>query len=170
MSLVVTNVGGMNASPVIVTDLCPVGLTCESYTFNGQIYPITNNNLSTINLAPGQGLAPGASVSITVLVKVDSSAIGPITNTASVYLGTVFQDDDPAYLTVQALPKNFSITKTALGALIPGQNITYTFQICNTDAGAIGAYALTDPLPSGMSYVLGTTTFDGFTASNPVNN
>lgn len=58
MRLRVKNDGDASASSVYIRDICPTGMTCTSYLYNGQTTSISNNTIITTNLAPANGLAP----------------------------------------------------------------------------------------------------------------
>lgn len=58
MRLRVMNIGNASATGVFVRDICPAGLTCSSYIYNGQTTAIVNNTVLTTNIAPANGLLP----------------------------------------------------------------------------------------------------------------
>ena len=85
MRIRVKNDGNANASGVYVRDICPAKLICTSYTYNGQTSTISNNTLITPNLAPLNGLVPGASIELIVNGTVNANASNEtITNVACV--------------------------------------------------------------------------------------
>lgn len=80
-TIVVTNNGPSAANAVTVTDVLPTGLTFTSGTATGGGAITNNNGTLTGNLGV---MAPGASVTITVVAAVSGSATATLSNTATV--------------------------------------------------------------------------------------
>ncbi len=61
-------------------------------------------------------------------------------------------------LCVEDTPPDLSIVKTASppGLVLPGETITYTIQVTNDGPGAANNVTVTDDLPTGVTYTVGT--------------
>lgn len=81
-TLVVTNNGTADATGVVVVDVLPAGLTFEIGAIDGDISRVTNN-AGTVTADVGN-LAIGQSATIVINVIVESNAVHPLSNTASV--------------------------------------------------------------------------------------
>src|SRR5207253_4053288 len=77
-TIVVTNAGPSTATNVVVSDPLPAGVTSFTWSGNGKA------NQSGALSDTIASLAPGASVTYTVVAQTSPSATGSLTNTASV--------------------------------------------------------------------------------------
>jgi uncharacterized repeat protein (TIGR01451 family) len=163
------------------SDVLPAGLTLVSASASsGAAVANTGTNTVTWN----GGIAPAGSVTITINATVNGSACG----TSVSNQGTINYDadnngsnetagltDDPGTAapndpTSFAVPAaaHLTATKTAAGAAIPGQNITYTIILTNSGCGAQADNAgneFTDVLPVGLTLVSANAT-SGSAAAN----
>lgn len=80
-TILVTNNGTSTANAVTVTDVLPAGLTFTSGTATGGGTVTNAAGTVTGNLGV---LAPGASVTMTIVAAVSTTATGPLSNTATV--------------------------------------------------------------------------------------
>ena len=79
-TIVVTNNGPSTANNVVVTDVLPTGLTFTSG--NATSGTVTNNSGTVTGTIAS--IAPGGSVTLTIVTAVSSSATGSLSNTATV--------------------------------------------------------------------------------------
>src|SRR5207248_3153324 len=126
------------ATSVAVNDPLPAGVTSFSWSGNGQ------SNVSGALSDTIASLAPGASVTYTVVAHINPSATADVVNTVTV---TAAHDtntgnnsaSDTDTLTPQ---NNVSVTKIdnkggssitgAVGSVVPGTSFTYTITVSNT--------------------------------------
>ena len=148
--VVVGNNGPSDATGVVVTDVLPSYLSFVSSstgcTASGQ----------TVTCAVGT-LAPAASSTALITVKVASGHTGQITNVASATSTTnpaVVTDDDTNTPTVTS---DISITKSHTGNAVAGSDFTYTLAVKNNGpSDSTGPLTVTDTLPAGMSFKTAT--------------
>lgn len=98
---------------------------------------------------------------LSVRVPAGTPALTPLTN--STHVSPIPQDPDTANNADEALTivNLFRPTKTAHPSEVaPGNVVTYTLTLTNNDAITITAH-LTDPLPAGAAYVLGSSAVNG---------
>lgn len=118
---------------------------------------------TTCSGGPPSATAGGTSVSMTgnldqgqasctVSVKVTSSTAGTYTNgPANVSASGL---NPPGSSTVQFLAADLSLTKTASPSpAVPGTNETYTLAVKNNGPDAAQSVVVSDPLPSGLTFV-----------------
>lgn len=159
-SLVVSNVSASASSgTVTVTDTLPAGLTFASATGSGWSCGASGNVVSCTTSAT---VAGGASLpAITLTVNVGSAALPSVTNRAHVALPgdpNGANDSATAVTPVSGTPVvDLSITKSHGGTFVAGSNGTYTLDVRNVGTAATsGAITVTDPLPTGLTFVSGT--------------
>lgn len=147
-TITVDNNGPSDALDVVVTDTLPAGLTFVSTTGCAE----DPNGVPTCTLGT---LVAGAQAQITVLVNIDPTTNGTITNTASVATSTtdpngadnsVDEDTD-----VQAIA-DLSIIKSDSMDPVAGQSFTYTVDVANAGPSTATAVEVTDVLPSGLVF------------------
>lgn len=146
-TLSIGNVGALDATGVVVTDVLPTEVSFVSASSNCSVVSGT----VTCALA---ALNVGASASFNVVVK--PTAVDTISNTASV--SSDFLDVDPSNnsssVTVTALPAaDLVITKTAPISAYQGQNFTYTLSVSNLGPSAAAGGVVTDVLPANVLFV-----------------
>ena len=161
-TIVANNVGPNAATNVIVTDQLPAG-----YTFVNANATVGSFDATTGKWTIG-GLANGASVTLTITARVNSS--GPYSNTA-VVVGT---ESDPVpgnnSSTVTPVPNaalvDLSINKsTALATTAIGDEFVYDLVVRNKGANLATNVTVSDVLPVGLTFISassnnGTVSYD----------
>lgn len=176
-TLTLNNFGNVAANNVVITDPIPAGTTYVAGSITGTV-GFTGTPETLINLtAP---IPASGSATITYKVKVADviPQVNPISNTASIdYSYTV----DPAVPngvtadgtsnTVNTLVSNatLNVVKTSdksLGYI--GDIITYQVAITNTGNTKADNVVLTDPIPNGTAYVIGSLTANVAFTGSPI--
>jgi uncharacterized repeat protein (TIGR01451 family) len=158
-TITVANNGASPAQSAQLTDTLPANTTFVSEQ--------QNSGPAASCTTPGVGsggtvtctwasLAPGASATFTLVVKVASSATGSISNTANVTTTTI--DTNPANdsstsTTTITVSSDVSVTKSGPGVGIQGQNVTYSIVVANAGPSDATTVALTDTIPVGSTFV-----------------
>lgn len=152
-TLQVTNNGPSKATSVAVSDQIPSGLTFVSANPGCTFQPLNG----TVVCALGT-MASGATKTITVTVKVDGTANGVISNTATVSAQQT--DPDPnnntSTTTVEARGADLQVTKTLdspSGPVKAGDTITYKIVVKNNGPSDATGVVLYDALPAGLTNV-----------------
>src|SRR5207253_600140 len=127
-TIVVTNAGPSTATNVAVSDPLPAGVTSFAWSGNGK------SNQSGALSDTIATMAPGASVTYTVVAQVSPSATGSLANSVTV---TAANDtnaaNNSATDTDTLTPQNdVGVTKTdGLISVVPGTSTTYTIVVTN---------------------------------------
>ena len=151
-TLTVTNSGPSSATGVNLTDTLSSAVSFGSAS-QGCGYSAGTNQV-TCDLGQ-QGV--GGTTTITVLVMVDSSATGTISNTAS--LVSIETDPDPTNNTSVAtttvvVEADLLVAKSdSPDPVIAATNLTYTLTVTNGGPSDATGVVITDALPSAVSYV-----------------
>lgn len=146
--VMVTNAGPSTAQNVVVTDTLPTGLTLN---------PTGTSPACVAGVScTAASLAPGASITFTIVVDVDSSLTGSVVNDASVASDT--DDPDPSNNTdsdtTPLVPvADLSIMKSAAPTVMAGNNLVYTIDVANAGPSDAGNVVVTDALPTGATFV-----------------
>ncbi|HEY4430455.1 MAG TPA: hypothetical protein VGN87_05395, partial [Paenibacillus sp.] len=163
----VQNSGNIGAS-VVLSDNIPTGsaFVTGSVTVNGVARP-ADSPLTGINLGT---VAPGASIPVTFLVSVQSLLSPPVLNNqgSSSYTyqlpsgrslsGTSLSNT----LTIPVSAPNITLTKSSsLAAVTVGENLTYTVVVFNTSSVAVNNVVVSDPIPTGGTFVAGSVIVGG---------
>ncbi len=159
-SITVTNAGPSTATAVSLTDTLPPGTTFVSLTSPGGWSCSTpavgaSGTVSCSNAT----LAPLASGAFTLVVHVDAAVLSgdSIANTAAVTSTT--PDPDPlnnsSTTSGTAQPSaDLVITKTGPATAVPGgADLVFTTVVTNNGPSDAQAVAVTDPTPSGLTFV-----------------
>ena len=165
------------APNVRVTDVIPAGLTAVSVTAAGGTSSFdSTTRLVTVDYA---SLAPGASMTFTIDAAVQSSATGnadgddtdtdadDIVNTANVTSTTNAADEtdttnNSATADTDLTPQfDLVVTKTLDAtepddSFGPGEDVAFTVTVQNDGPSDSGTFALSDPIPTGLTFVSAT--------------
>ena len=162
----VTNFGPDAATGVVVTDLLPSGLDYVSHGASTGTYVPASGVWSVGGLGVGQV----RTLTLTAKVQVGMAGKG-ITNTVT--MTTVDQVDvgpgnhtDSVVVTPEEPPLGIFKTSNVSGFVSPGGTITYTILVTNQSSQMQTGITVTDPLPSGVSYVPGSTEVYGPVVTN----
>ncbi len=179
-------VHGDSTTPVTgvsVTDTFPTGLTNVTYTSSSTGTVTGNTTSGSVNIADtGISMSAGATITYVVSGTVAASAIGTLSNTATVAVGGNFDDTNPSNNSATdsdtLTPENHvSITKvdndggssitSTIGAVVPGNTVTYTIVVSNSGPSTATSIAVSDPLPAGVTSFTWSGT-DGSSGTGPV--
>ena len=152
-TVTITNSGVSNAYNSVFTDTLPGGVTYVSGSTSIGTSVIYSGGEVTSNLGT---LAPGATVTITLLATVDSSAVGTLLNTGTVSASKevdLSNNTDTAVTTV--VPKiDLTVTKTdSQDPVEPGATFSYTITAINNGPSDATGVTLTDTLPEEVTYL-----------------
>ncbi len=136
---------------VSVTDNLPAGLSATAISGSGW-----NCVLATLTCTRSDSLVANASYPpVIITVDVAGNAPASVVNSATVTGGgdpTPNTDDDPT--TIEESVADVEITKTANPTTVSyGDTVTYTLKAKNNGPGKANNVTITDPLPSGVSFV-----------------
>jgi large repetitive protein len=165
------NLGSATASNVTLTDVLPVGTTFVSMTqTSGPAFTCAFNFNVTCTRA---SFVPNAPATFTLVVGVSPTATGSITNRVDIVSLTPdsSQLNNGAATTASITPgtTDLRITKTSNETRVaPGSTVSYT--IVASNAGPAIAYdvVVTDPLPSGATFVSVSSTQGTCTGTSTV--
>lgn len=148
-TLTISNTGSSDATGLTVTDTLPSGVTLVSATPTQSSGP----NPLVSNLG---NLAAGGSTAITVVVTVDSSTRGTITNTATVAANEFDPntanntDSEPTTVNAEA---DLAISKSDdPEPVVAGETLTYTLVYTNHGPSDAQGVTITDTLPVSVTY------------------
>jgi len=150
-TLQVSNTGPSDASGVTLTDTLPTGVTFVSADPDQGSFDDTTGVWSIGNLASGD------SASLTLVLTVDSSTTGILSNEAIVS----GDQDDPNSTNDSATERTTVETSADLAVtkaddpdpVFAGNTLTYTLQVSNTGPSDATGVTLTDTLPTGVTFV-----------------
>lgn len=149
-TITVTNNGTDTAADAKILDTLPSGVALVSST-----KPFSSN---TIDLGP---MDPQTSQ--TVSITVHPTAVGSLTNSASVTAGSpeLNLDDNSASVTNTVVqPSDLALTVHASKDTVNvGDSFTYTITVKNNGSGDANGVKLSDALPSGIQFVSSDFTF-----------
>ncbi|MCK7513023.1 MAG: DUF11 domain-containing protein [Desulfobacterales bacterium] len=150
------NTGQTNATNVILTDVLPAGVACNSYSLNGgpvQACPVP------LSFSLG-ALAGGTSGILVISGTVAPGASGTLINSASISSDQTVPVADTAVTTIAgggagspSLSISIAIDKTVAG---PGETVTYTVTVINTGTAQANNVTITDILPVAPYYSYGS--------------
>ncbi len=154
--ITVHNVGSVaTSSPITVTDILPAGLTYQTGAGVGWSVAAL---AQTVTATYAAALAAGDSASFDLDVQVDGAAYPSVTNTA---LAATTGDPDPSndagsVTSSVAGGPDLALEKRHTAPFIVGSDGAYTLVVRNIGvAPTTGPIAVTDSLPTGLSFVSG---------------
>lgn len=162
-TITITNNGPSDATGVTLTDATPAGFTFVSATAPCSA-GVTSCSIGTIPSAVGTNI-----VTITVVYSVPSSATGSVTNTASVNATT--SDPVPGNnsattpATTITTSADLAVSKSGPSTATVGSNVTYTVSVTNNGPSDAQGVTLSDPTPSGLSFVSASGACSSFPCS-----
>jgi uncharacterized repeat protein (TIGR01451 family)/fimbrial isopeptide formation D2 family protein len=168
----VTNHGPEDqVADVVVTDTVPAGLTYVSSSGSGWILDTSGLPTVTWTYPAGVGSPVPAGTnlpSITLTVHVDSSAASSIQNTATVDPGVGETNPenntgnntstDTVYVVTRDVVKSVDMGSPYYEGDSANDELTYTITVTNTGSGAMQNIEVTDSVPTGTTYVAGSST------------
>ncbi|MCI0440162.1 MAG: hypothetical protein L0177_13690 [Chloroflexi bacterium] len=144
-TVVVTNNGPSNATGVAVSDVLPDGVSFVSSEHTQGSFDEASSEWQVGELPAGE------SATLTVVVTVDSSAQGNLTNTAAVS-GDEFdpnQDDNSSTAEVDITTEaDVSVTKLGATEAVAGNTIEYTITVANAGPSDAQNVVVTDTFPT----------------------
>jgi uncharacterized repeat protein (TIGR01451 family) len=163
-TLVITNSGPSGATGVVVTDTLPSGVSFDSAVASQGTY-----NSVTGEWMVGE-LADGSDATLTLVLTVDPSTRGTLSNTAEV--SAIESDPTPGNNTttvgtmVNAEADLVVAKSDDPDPVVAGEVLTYTLVITNSGPSDATGVVVTDTLPSGASFdsaVASQGTYDSIT-------
>ncbi len=162
-SILVSNNGPGDVVGATVTDNFPAILTGISWSCTASAGSSCSAS-GVGNIADTVNLLPGGSLSYTVNATVVAGATGSLVNTATVDLPTGMTDPDLSDNTdddvdILQPETDLSIVKSdSADPVMEGDQFTYILDLVNNGPSDATNVVISDPLPSGVSYVSSTTT------------
>jgi uncharacterized repeat protein (TIGR01451 family) len=143
--IIYTNIGGGWAYDVRITESFPTGVT-----FLDATPPPTFGNQWLVG-----PLAPGASGSILITVRVNSGATGTLLNNITANYENSLGEMPPVYaeLALQVIAPRLQITKTAPATANTGQDIVYRIWVNNTGNAWATDIILTETYPASVTFI-----------------
>ncbi len=174
--LLVTNNGTSNANDTTVSDQLPSGLEYVSGSTKVDTTQDTSNALIGSGINVGS-LGAGKSVTVTFEAKVTANTAQTVTNTGLAKAQDVNQVGDTATVTIQepnqpaiTIAKTVSLgeNSSSFGESVNANNdniVRFRLIVTSTGDGTASSVNVWDSLPSGLTYVDGSTTLDGASQS-----
>ncbi len=149
-TIVVTNNGPSVARSVSVSDPLPAGTSFVSADHGG------TTMAGTVTWSLGD-INPAATVTLTLVVKVDPARTTDLSNTATVSSTTTdltLGNNSVAETTAVITRADVSITKAdSVDPVIAGNNLTYTIVVTNNGPSVAPSVSVSDAVPAGTSFV-----------------
>lgn len=155
----VINHGPSEARDVVATDVLPSAL---QFVVAGST-PTCSANGQTVTCPIGT-LAPGATVTLTLVTKIDPDAADGSSVTNQVSVDTSTPDPDPSCAACTATidvvtSADLVTTKTLVtDPIIAGQPVEWKVTVKNNGPSTARSVTVTDPLQSGLTYLAGSST------------
>ncbi len=167
-TLTVTNNGPSTATGVMVTDLLPSEVSFVSAVASQGSVSESGGNVS----ADLGTLLSGATATVTLNVTISDSALGVITNTASVTgneTETNTSNNSATEPTTVTPVVDVQVTKVDdVDPVNAGGVVTYTLLVRNNGPSTATGVIVTDTLPAGVTYRSSSSTQGSVTSSNGV--
>jgi uncharacterized repeat protein (TIGR01451 family) len=167
-TLTVTNNGPSTATGVMVTDLLPPEVSFVSAVASQSSVSESGGNVS----ADLGTLLSGAAATVTLNVTIADSALGVITNTASVTgneTETNTSNNSATEPTTVTPVVDVQVTKVDdVDPVNAGGVVTYTLLVTNNGPSTATGVSVTDTLPTGVTYRSSSSTQGSVTSSNGV--
>ncbi len=158
-SIVVTNNGPSNVTGAQIADTVPAGITAVSWT-------CASAGTATCGTASGAGnaisllanIAAGAGNNVTISVTGTATAVGALTNTATVappagVTDPVTGNNTSAVNTTITPSADLAITKTGTATAAQGAVVSYTITVTNLGPSNVAGATITDAVPAGITSV-----------------
>ena len=159
-TLVVTNNGPSAVTGASVTDAFPGTLTAVSWTCTADAGSACGAASGTGSIATTVDLESGDSATFTVTATIVSSAIGMLSNTATIGAPAGATDPNPAnnsaVSSVPLVPSaDLQVAKSGPVQVVAGGSVTYTITVTNAGPSDAVGVTLADPAPAGLTFVSG---------------
>ena len=171
-TLTVRNTGDQPTSGTItVTDTLPTGLTFASAAGTGWACSASGQTVTcTSSTAIPVGGSSAFTLSVNVAADAGTTSGNSVTNSASVSGGGEAAansgNNGATDLTATVAPTDLTLAKTHSGDFTVGSVGTYSFTVTNIGGVASsGTITVTDTLPTGLTFVNGSTTGAGWSCS-----
>ena len=154
-TIVLTNSGPSATEGVAVSERLTNGLIYVSHLASSGVY----NNVSGVWTVGF--MAAGASATLEITAQATTNAINTlVTNISRIISSTVADGNllnNSATAVVAVSSLRISKSSSVVSNALPGSNITYTIIITNAGSLIHANVIVTDPLPTGVTYVAGST-------------
>ena len=153
-TLTASNAGPSSSGAVVVTDVLPAGLAYVSSTAATGTVVISGQTVTwTI---PNLGSPVGAQSTLSIVVSVNTTAA--VSNTATftqtAFNGSGGHTGSSNTVTLTPTYAVIALSKTVSNhSPLVGSDVTYTITVKNEGPGTSEGVSVTDPLPSGLSFV-----------------
>jgi uncharacterized repeat protein (TIGR01451 family) len=175
-TIMITNNGASDAQNVILTDPTPPNTTFVSaMQMSGPAFTLITppvGGTGNVSATFAGGFAAGGTATFHVIVKVDLSAAGTLTNTATVSSATADSDagnNSDTETTMVTATSELSVSKTdAPDPVTPGDNLVYTITVSNSGFLPAPLVELTEMIPANTTFVSFTAPAGWTTITPPV--
>ncbi len=170
-TLTASNSGTEASGQEVISDPIPSGSTYVNGSANCNGIPNCTPSFTgttvTFTLTSVPGLASGLAMTFSVTVNANATTainnVATFTNPACTNVCQTNPTHNPVAV--------FSVNKTSNPAsgttVVPGQTIVYTLTATNVGDGATGQEVVTDPIPSGATYVANSANCNGALSCTP---
>jgi uncharacterized repeat protein (TIGR01451 family) len=150
-TITVTNQGTGAAEGALIRDTFPDGVTVDE----SQLPEVCTLDGNTVTCLLGE-IAPGDSISVTIVVTIDDDFCGQLENSAEVagIAGDPGHGDESEVVIVEVeCQPDVAIEKRANleGTLLPGESFTYTLTVTNVGTGTVEDVVVTDFIQAGTA-------------------
>ncbi|HET7437677.1 MAG TPA: DUF11 domain-containing protein [Thermoanaerobaculia bacterium] len=150
----VSNVGPSDADSVMITDVLPAGTTFAGINqTSGPTFICNGFATITCSIAT---FANGANATFELMVTVNSSTTGTVSNTATVASSSTDPNGNNNSSTASTdltTSANLAIAKEAPGLVTAGNDSSYTINVANLGPSDAVNATITDVLPAGTTFV-----------------